>query len=985
MDARQFFENVLPQEGVGWYVGFATKKNPDDPGELYKKIDSFRTLDKLIRFLTYWDRSGYDCYYACGAFEVARYYDEKIREWQRKGKNNKPLLRDFSGDVDAKTSHPKAHYDHREDAALALVRFADAYKLPYPLWVSSGGGVQFHWWFDVAIPMADWLPLALGLKAALLSFGVHVDPAPTGNPCAVLRPPGFHHTKTGNIVQADGDGHVSLAQFEQFRSLSNVVSHRAKYAQEPAGPVARAVLGELWNEPSDPDLIGQRCQQFAAFIAGYRDCPEPLHHSIAGVCKNCGDEGKWYLDHLDAEWRDRGQGKLDRWTAGPTSCEHFESVNPEGCRGCVYKGCIAGPIQLGRHDFALDATVGETQNEPHARSAAAPDTGKLNGFRYLEGTSWTADEKDRLVWRKENKAGKPDDTIVCDQLIYIKSVHENESSRRASLTFGFLKKAEGWQEFNIDRAVYDGTQGLTELASRGITVRNSEFFRSYIKDQIFDYEHDQGQAAMVRYDQAGWKPDWSFLGPGGMLLRSDGTYAQAVLSDSLAIRVKNGFMAMPGGSAAGWVSITNRLHQPDDYPSWYAICSSAGSIGTPFFNDVEGGPIVYAVGRSGSVKSTTMVSAATIWGTWESMRFNFYDTVSSIGLTASELGIGPPLFSDEFHRILTNDPQFGMQRLRAIIDMLMQGSDKHRAQAGGKGLQQQLLRHCRTTILAGNLSMLDNIEAHCAPIDGQAAGMRILEVPFEVREFDNPSEGDRLKMELNKNAGHVAIAILKHIMQPGRIEVLKLELYRVAENLWRTAKVATAQRFRINNLACAYVFGKIMKELNLLPPALDLEEMVKFIIRQIKPTSDPIDLQVGDMSSNAVNKFLTANVRNTLTVQDAFKSGAIQTALSRPQELIVRNELATRRAYAPAKEFRLFLVKGGCPLKETIEYLQKIGVIVSMNKLMTLGAGTEYASGQVRCVIFDRSKLEREEEPSVIYPAQGSMLDQRVSPGQFVQ
>jgi hypothetical protein len=74
-----------------------------------------------------------------------------------------------------------------------------------------------------------------------------------------------------------------------------------------------------------------------------------VHHAAAGLFKNCGPDGeRFYLDMLDPEWRDAGQAKLDRWTAGPTTCAHFESINRRGCDSCLHKGKITSPIQLGR-------------------------------------------------------------------------------------------------------------------------------------------------------------------------------------------------------------------------------------------------------------------------------------------------------------------------------------------------------------------------------------------------------------------------------------------------------------------------------------------------------------------------------------------------------------------------------------------------------------------------------------------------------------
>jgi hypothetical protein len=42
------------------------------------------------------------------------------------------------------------------------------------------------------------------------------------------------------------------------------------------------------------------------------------------------------------------QRMFDRWRTGPTTCKYFESLNPEPCQTCRYKGKITSPIILGR-------------------------------------------------------------------------------------------------------------------------------------------------------------------------------------------------------------------------------------------------------------------------------------------------------------------------------------------------------------------------------------------------------------------------------------------------------------------------------------------------------------------------------------------------------------------------------------------------------------------------------------------------------------
>jgi hypothetical protein len=122
------------------------------------------------------------------------------------------------------------------------------------------------------------------------------------------------------------------------------------------------VVGGLDDQSNDPKDIARECRQIVALAANVRAFSEPMHRAAAGLFKNCGAAGEqFYLDMLDPEWRDAGQDKMDRWTAGPTTCAHFEKVNADGCNGCPHRGKITSPIQLGRisaqranHDFLFN-------------------------------------------------------------------------------------------------------------------------------------------------------------------------------------------------------------------------------------------------------------------------------------------------------------------------------------------------------------------------------------------------------------------------------------------------------------------------------------------------------------------------------------------------------------------------------------------------------------------------------------------------------
>src|SRR5258708_18721939 len=75
----------------------------------------------------------------------------------------------------------------------------------------------------------------------------------------------------------------------------------------------------------------------------------------------------------------------------------------------------------------------------------------------------------------------------------------------------------------------------------------------------------------------------------------------------------------------------------------------------------------------------------------------------------------------------------------------------------------------------------------------------------------------------------------------------------------------------------------------------------------------------------------------------------------KPQKLVIRHEIATQSVYAVQKDFRAFVIGAGFPYTAVVAELRSQRIIKDDTRMLTLGAGTEYASVQVACVAFDGS------------------------------
>jgi hypothetical protein len=973
---------VLPPEGTGWYVGHAQSKQHG------VRHQSFKEIERLVRWLEFWDGKGFDCYFAVAAFELEKVYDAQpdgTFKQHRRSRKNLPILMNFHQDIDTQITHGKAHYADQEEAASAVLSFAKAHRLPAPLWVSSGGGLHTYWHLSRHLSADEWQPLASGLKQAMLDFGVRIGPERAADPASILRVPGFHHWKTGNVVTAGGPViDLDPAAFEQFRGKGHDgQEHRrarhAHHAALPAGSLAAAVAGGILDGDSDIKIIRARCRQLAAYAANPGSFGEPFSRAVAALARECGDES-WteYLGWLGTEWRGIAQAKADGWTGSAPLCTTFrnDGGSPSPCDLCPVKGQVTSPIQVGRDDFLwpqeAPQAVGQGQEKlailpwasangdgigVHApaqeNERSLPGPHGMNGFPALS-SPWALFDG-RLVYVTENK-GDPVRVAVSGHPLYVDAVHSNEATGHSSITLKHKLPHEAWTTINIGAEMFSDARFHGELMRHHVLVFEPKLLKQYIIEQVEKFNRDNAMRS-TRYEQFGWKgidtETPSFLH--GATLHCPGPLRlPAVTNDELMLRVRNGLMPMPGGSARDLVSVMNQLFPPDHYVAWFSIIASFTSLCHAFFDRTSGGTLINLVGPTGRGKTNILRAGAAVWGKWDALAIKHYDTPPSIGLTLAGLG-NLPAFIDEVHHFAL-DPQFGVTRLRSFVDMFNAGTDKHRAMQFGTGVRAQQARWAMNAFATSNQSIIDLVETGTQMVDGVAATMRMIELPGEPpRQFDSWL-GSSLQAGFDANAGHAGDAFLHALMQPGVLKQFRETLARNKETLWKLTKLGPEQRYRIYTLAGVATAGPILRDLGLIPAALDQSAMLAAVLNHVKERSPAPEtyLPSVDMAVEALHQFFSANTTNTLRVQHPYKSGLVQLPIGqKPQQLVIRHEFSSGRAYAAAREFKRFVVVQGYPYAEVVAFLRQVGVLKNDKRWITLGAGTEYASAQVPCIELD--------------------------------
>ena len=173
--------------------------------------------------------------------------------------------------------------------------------------------------------------------------------------------------------------------------------------------------------------------------------------------------------------------------------------------------------------------------------------------------------------------------------------------------------------------------------------------------------------------------------------------------------------------------------------------------------------------------------------------------------------------------------------------------------------------------------------------------------------------------------------------------------------LWAALACGSEQRFRIRALACAAVGLTLARDCGLVPQGLDIAAVLDWGMAQVRERMAPASGKpTFEAATDALSRFLHVNVLNTLRVQHAFRPHVQQLVTGqKPQKLVIRHESESKRIYASQKDFRGFVVGAGFAYATVIKELALARILINEKRMLTLGAGTEYASVQVSCVEFD--------------------------------
>lgn len=907
--AHDFLARVLPEDGYKCALVL-------DAG--LRRQEFFETTEELADYVLEQDALEHTVYHACASFKTVG----------RRTGENALGSRAFWLDVDARTTHADAHYEDAVEAAHAASVFCRSIGLPAPIYTSSGGGIYLHWPLVEILGAEVWRSMANRLKQLCDENGLHADRVRTGDISSVLRTPGTHNRKNGAVVQCGPlVGPYAIEQFEVL-NVSDVPS-RVQYAvvSPRRSLIDAALVLSLEGGPSDPALASQRCRQLGRFVERLGNIPEPDWYAGVEVYAHCQDGDRFAQEHSTGHPTysfGETQGRLDRARGyGPTTCAHFQALNPLLCEGCAYLGTITSPIQLGRR--LPGEAVEESNGEESEEADEALPKGYLNNGQ-------------GLVYMHEGKGGVLTPKVVSPYGVELVSVQTGEADATVySMVFAHALP-KGRRYIEITNKAFFGAAGMSEMMGKGLIVHEPDMMKGFVRSSLEHWHKDKD--TQYKFDQFGWKEDnTAFLW--GRKLYTPSGIVEVSGSDEVNYRAK--MLGPKGGSLDEWRRAANRLFAAGFEPqSIGLLCGFAAPL-MRFHGTTEGGAIFSTVSdRTAGGKSTALEAAASVWGQLRGTQLVDEDTKVAKGLKLGIYGNLPCTYDELAQR----DPEL----IRQFVLLFTGGVDRDR------GTTQGTLIHTKSEwqtilLLASNKPLVDILSS--IPGASSAPSYRLLEFQASLPEGTDKPAGDAMRRAFFANAGHAGDAYLRYLVKPEVIEYVKQAIPIATQQVWEQTKLNNDFRFWVRTVASIIVAGTIVEQLGILD--FSVPRITTWLFDHMRRSAMVIG---GDQDQRSevglLSQFLHEHREDTLIVNREWRQRVPAEVLQPPKnKLYVRIEREPQRCLILYAKLREWLLTKNVH-RAAFEYsLMEKKVITNPRKWSTLGAGTMWSAGQVECVEID--------------------------------
>ncbi len=961
MTTTEFLRKVLPESGVYLLAAFWFGK---DGGPTHYP---FTDLQEMSRKAAAIDKRGIEVYHACASYITGD--TKKVSPNRRALPAKSPRVARNAHSIraqwmDIDIGGEDDPYSTQRDAAKALAAMCKKLSVPGPMIVSSGRGLHCYWRFNRDVPADEAKPLMRAFARAARDAGFQHDTKRTADVASVLRPVGTTWRKEGEKpvkVLRDAqpiDPDEFYAKFEAY-----VVPDRAPVDDEWGS-------GGREYPPSSGMKILRHCRTMAHVAKRKGDVQEPLWRDMLGLMKHTSEGGK--LAHAMSKGHpayDRGetQDKLDRWEAGPPTCESI-ALNSDKCRRCPHHGKLSSPIHLGYEDpEQAPVPVQPTQEPAQQPKQATPTQGpapiqqsavsyamRLPGSVPFWPKRYRWDGTQVSVFHRDpTDPADPGKWVpMLSKLVYPHMRYPDEDgTMMIRCSYLMNPHRSDWREFDIPaKTLAENKSFANALGAHEVYPMSTPLARHFFQDVIAQMQ-DMGIETKA-YNCFGWHDGGFVIGTTSF----SGSGADPVfLSDKLPPECHQDFGV--SGTSQEWSELIDEIYnRPGAEPYQFMICAA---FGAPLIKLVESnlwhGIPIALTGEGGLGKTTTCLAATSMYGDPS----NFYTSTNDDGTTMNALitkvGImrNLPLVLDEMTGRKTDE-------LQGMLYALSNGRPKQRNRPDGTLIGGNLTWDT-FTFITGNM----NITAMLAQLDrnrAEATQLRCFEIPlqdgFNDRVFSGLNAKEMIEHRLlGNNYGAAGREYLQYIIKHRKAVAEKLQKLR--SKFAPVTRDETRERFYNDTIATALMGGLLAKKLGLID--FDMKAVQAWAQAHIKTlrTNRHNNLStVGDV----LGKFLS-ELHNRTVVTEHFTASKIRFEVdSSIKNPVARVATEDKKFYVAHAHFTEWCGRNNVNPAWFKDELDKEGHLVhemgaTPDRKVSIFKGTSLPTTQVRVLELDYDML----------------------------
>lgn len=947
-----------------------------------------------------------DVYFAILSLKDERVWDPEKTDyktgqkgaWAVRKQENMAASKCSFFDLDVGSDSTK--YPTQQDAMKALADFLVKTKLPVPTLVSSGGGIHVYWHYDRAIPTDEFRSIAWHMRQLAEGLGLKVDPTRTIDTTSVLRVPDTYNWKDKSNprpVKVLGGQQGAITPVETLKQIIADAMISAGITPTEA-PVARAAQAAIPNPlgaqapiqnfgpPPTLEELGTACGQVRKMFSSQLGSDYvPLdntawYRGMLATIKHVEDGDNWCRKLTAPHPRDNADLEtklLQLAPFAPAKCETLQQYMPwkdSPCVGCKFRDKVANPFVAARKSTPAPppGAAASVPPLPPGATSAAPAVPPLPTGAPMQLVA----PNPVLAYAAIPNPPKPYERLKAGGIaVTFKDKDDNETTRtifpydlyplRRLVNVAAGVEQQVWRvtlprtgahDFTIDADVlYDGRKFTSSMAHNGIYPNKADI--PSLQDYMVAYisQLQKTLDADTQANHLGWAREYSqFILPDKTLV-SDGTVRTSTLSiaaERAAQHIKK------TGDANAQLGLLHFFNDPAYVANQFVIVSSLASV----IFDMTGhhGIVVNCSGDAGASKSTTLYTAAGLWGDPVMWPING----TNRGATANA----------RMQRIVTNAnlptcvDEITHMPAREAIDLVMGITQPgHRLRLDTSGAERKVEDGYKSAIMiaTANSSLHSLISQDNAA--GTAGAMRVFEIKFPVPRVHTKAEADDYLRQVKANYGHVG-ELFAHFVIRHRDKVAK-RVHAVMAEIDAEAGIKSSERFWSALIAVVIVAAEICEALRLLPYKAEdlrrwaLDEQVPYMRGIVKEEyRDPLAI---------LTDYIAEKHSNIVVVDKATSIGANTAgqAVAGESAFAVNNPSGALLGHYDLKTGVLLLLKNGfkdhcgkvgASSSRILEDLStgKNPVVIDRNCRRTLGAGTNLAKGQVWCFAVDMKHVE---------------------------